>query len=88
MYKLIFLFLLILNCVSFSQNLDDPETEDSDFQSPGQNDIEEDEECKLSPEGNVGINRPRRSKLMPSKRISKGEHQKVFGNRWHSTEIN
>ena len=53
MYKFIFSLLLILNCVSFSQNLDESEIEDSDFQSPGQNNIEEDEECRLSPDSDL-----------------------------------
>ena len=53
MYKLIFFLLIIFNSVSFSQNFDESDIEYSDFQSPGQNTEEEDEECKLSPDSDL-----------------------------------
>ena len=53
MYKLIFFLLIIFSSVSFSQNFDESEIEDSDFQSPGQNIEEDEEECKLSPDSDL-----------------------------------
>ena len=53
MYKLIFFLLIIFNSVSFSQNFDESDIEYSDFQSPGQNTEEDDDECKLSPDSDL-----------------------------------
>ena len=53
MYKLIFFLLIIFSYDSFSQDFDESEIEDSDFQSPGQNFENDEEECKLSPDSDL-----------------------------------
>ena len=53
MFKLIFFLSIIFYSVTFSQNIDESEIEDSDFQSPGQNYSDEDDECKLSPDSDL-----------------------------------